>query len=98
MKLMLQELEQRQQKSAQTSIVTSSSTHSLDPSEIPQGFSAVGKVVFNPQLVLGHGCEGTIVYKYVLAAFFVMSCPRQMEASGNSPLKLPVHNHSHLFP
>ena len=73
MKLMLMELEeQRQQKSAQTSILTSSSTHSLDPSEIPDGFSAVGKIVFNPQHVLGHGCEGTIVYKCVIYYSFAI--------------------------
>ncbi len=70
-KLMLQQqLEEharrkQEQRSAQaqTSLITSSSTHSLDASEIPEGWSAVGKVVFNPKVVLGHGCEGTIVYK-----------------------------------
>ena len=68
-KLMLQQQleeqakQKQEQRSAQTSLVTSSSTHSLDPSEIPDGWNTVGKIVFNPKKVLGHGCEGTIVYK-----------------------------------
>ena len=70
-KLMLQQQleeqakQRKEQKSAQTSLATSSSTLSLDPSEIPDGWMAVGKLCFNPKKVLGHGCEGTIVYKYV---------------------------------
>jgi len=32
-------------------------------SEVPEGHVRVGKVVFNPKIVLGHGCEGTFVYR-----------------------------------
>ena len=30
---------------------------------IPEGHYMVGKILFNPQEILGHGCEGTFVYK-----------------------------------
>lgn len=31
--------------------------------EVPEGWFAVGKVHYNPQQILGRGCEGTVVYK-----------------------------------
>jgi serine/threonine-protein kinase/endoribonuclease IRE1 len=31
--------------------------------EVPEGFIRIGKIMFNPQDVLGHGCEGTFVYR-----------------------------------
>ncbi|CAJ0564602.1 unnamed protein product, partial [Mesorhabditis spiculigera] len=37
------------------------SRHSID--EVPDGWFAVGKVHYDPQQVLGRGCEGTVVYK-----------------------------------
>ncbi len=57
----------REQRSAQTSpsLHGAGAAHALDPADIPEGWAAVGKIIFNPKLVLGHGCEGTIVYKYV---------------------------------
>ncbi|XP_041362995.1 serine/threonine-protein kinase/endoribonuclease IRE1-like [Gigantopelta aegis] len=30
---------------------------------LPPGFIKVGKIIFNPKNVLGHGCEGTFVYR-----------------------------------
>jgi len=30
---------------------------------VDDGLCAVGKITFNPDEVLGHGCEGTLVYK-----------------------------------
>jgi len=30
---------------------------------VPDGYVQVGKIVYNPKEVLGHGCEGTFVYK-----------------------------------
>ena len=36
-----------------------------DFSEIPNGHIEVGKIQFDPKNVLGHGCEGTFVYKWV---------------------------------
>lgn len=30
---------------------------------IPSGYFQVGKIVFDPNVILGRGCEGTVVYK-----------------------------------
>lgn len=35
----------------------------LPVSVVPDGYVQVGKIVYNPKEVLGHGCEGTFVYK-----------------------------------
>ena len=35
----------------------------LSSTDIPEGHIVAGKIMFNPKLVLGHGCEGTFVYK-----------------------------------
>ncbi|XP_033737119.1 serine/threonine-protein kinase/endoribonuclease IRE1-like [Pecten maximus] len=52
------------QKSAQTSFTGSENSK---PSEkydsLPNGHIKVGKIAFNPNDVLGHGCEGTFVYR-----------------------------------
>ena len=32
-------------------------------SAVPKGYVQVGKIVYNPKDVLGHGCEGTFVYR-----------------------------------
>lgn len=32
-------------------------------SAVPDGYVHIGKIVYNPKEVLGHGCEGTFVYK-----------------------------------
>ncbi|ELU05837.1 hypothetical protein CAPTEDRAFT_186737, partial [Capitella teleta] len=61
-----QQQQNSEQKSAQTSIPSShTSTASLDASgiEIPEGWLAAGKILYNPKTVLGHGCEGTFVYR-----------------------------------
>ncbi|XP_023221342.1 serine/threonine-protein kinase/endoribonuclease IRE1-like [Centruroides sculpturatus] len=34
-----------------------------DVEELPEGFLRIGKITFDPNSVLGHGCEGTIVYR-----------------------------------
>lgn len=31
--------------------------------EIPKGYQAAGKIIYNPKEMLGRGCEGTFVYK-----------------------------------
>ncbi|XP_046337204.2 serine/threonine-protein kinase/endoribonuclease IRE1-like [Haliotis rufescens] len=55
---------QMQQRSAQTSLTPTPSTSSLDEeNNPPQGHYKVGKIIFNPKNVLGHGCEGTFVYR-----------------------------------
>ncbi|XP_059166098.1 serine/threonine-protein kinase/endoribonuclease IRE1-like isoform X2 [Physella acuta] len=49
-----------QQKHSQTN-----SDHNSEISDMqihPNGWTKVGKIVFNPKEVLGHGCEGTFVY------------------------------------
>lgn len=33
--------------------------------ELPDGLMRVGKITFHPEELLGKGCEGTFVYKYV---------------------------------
>lgn len=33
--------------------------------ELPDGLMRVGKITFHPDHLLGKGCEGTFVYKYV---------------------------------
>ncbi|KAL4240931.1 Serine/threonine-protein kinase/endoribonuclease IRE1 [Mactra antiquata] len=60
-----QKLLEQKQQSAQTSINDrdrSSSQNNYDVA-IPNGYVQVGKIVYNPKEVLGHGCEGTFVYK-----------------------------------
>ena len=32
-------------------------------SVLPSGHVEIGKITFNPKAVLGHGCEGTFVYR-----------------------------------
>ncbi|XP_062617880.1 serine/threonine-protein kinase/endoribonuclease IRE1-like [Saccostrea cucullata] len=67
-KIMLQKQieEQRErdkkQISAQTSLQGSSSSSDLYEA-VPEGHYQVGKIFYNPKCVLGHGCEGTIVYR-----------------------------------
>ncbi|XP_064627806.1 serine/threonine-protein kinase/endoribonuclease IRE1-like [Lineus longissimus] len=51
------------QRSIQTSWSTAGPTAFTDKEEVPNGFVRIGKIMFNPQDVLGHGCEGTFVYK-----------------------------------
>ncbi|KAK2179804.1 hypothetical protein NP493_471g02036 [Ridgeia piscesae] len=53
---------QIQQRSAQTSFSSGDLTSS-NSEDIPSGYTVVGKIMFNPRLVLGHGCEGTFVYR-----------------------------------
>ena len=36
------------------------------PEEIGDGLVKVGKITFNTEQVLGKGCEGTFVYKYII--------------------------------
>ncbi|XP_074647988.1 serine/threonine-protein kinase/endoribonuclease IRE1-like isoform X2 [Tubulanus polymorphus] len=59
-----QHLEEIQrQKSMQTSWSTAGPTAFTDKEEVPPGYVRIGKIMFHPQQVLGHGCEGTFVYK-----------------------------------
>ena len=37
--------------------------HISSVSEVPEGYFQAGKIVYNPKDVLGHGCEGTFVYR-----------------------------------
>lgn len=56
--------QQQQQKSA--NISTSTSTLATLPIKtslsLPDGHVQIGKIIFDPKAVLGHGCEGTFVY------------------------------------
>ena len=36
------------------------------PVELADGTIKVGAINFNPDVILGKGCEGTFVYKYVV--------------------------------
>ncbi|WAQ95754.1 ERN1-like protein [Mya arenaria] len=58
-------LKEQQQKSAQSSLNKrdTSSSELTQYDALPDGYVQVGKVVYNPKEVLGHGCEGTFVYK-----------------------------------
>ncbi|XP_067128711.1 serine/threonine-protein kinase/endoribonuclease IRE1 [Centruroides vittatus] len=38
-------------------------TYRTDIEELPEGFLRIGKITFDPNSILGHGCEGTIVYR-----------------------------------
>ncbi|XP_076074287.1 serine/threonine-protein kinase/endoribonuclease IRE1-like [Mytilus galloprovincialis] len=58
-----QKLMSQEQKSAQTSMHKSGSSSSDLYDAVPDGHVQVGKIVYNPKAVLGHGCEGTFVYK-----------------------------------
>ncbi|CAG2191335.1 ERN1 [Mytilus edulis] len=58
-----QKLMSQEQKSAQTSMHKSGSSASDLYDAVPDGHVQVGKIVYNPKAVLGHGCEGTFVYK-----------------------------------
>ncbi|XP_067937029.1 serine/threonine-protein kinase/endoribonuclease IRE1-like [Watersipora subatra] len=65
--LIEKELSDKGKKSFGTSITGSPnfsdhSWHELDM-EVPEGHSRVGKIIFNTKDVLGHGCEGTFVYR-----------------------------------
>ncbi|XP_060605820.1 serine/threonine-protein kinase/endoribonuclease IRE1-like [Ruditapes philippinarum] len=57
-------LNEQTQKSAQTSFNERDRSFSdLQYDAVPDGHVQVGKIVYNPKEVLGHGCEGTFVYK-----------------------------------
>lgn len=46
---------------------------SSEDSKVPESCSIrVGKVAFNPQDILGRGCEGTVVYRLVKKIFFYL--------------------------
>ncbi|KAK3586701.1 hypothetical protein CHS0354_039173 [Potamilus streckersoni] len=56
--------ENRLQDQQQTPFVRKSGSVScMEYEEVPQGFFQVGKIFYNPKDVLGHGCEGTFVYR-----------------------------------
>ncbi|XP_071797437.1 serine/threonine-protein kinase/endoribonuclease IRE1-like [Asterias amurensis] len=52
-----------QPRSAQTSNQSQASSVDCSADDIPEGYSKVGKIMFNPKEILGQGCEGTFVYK-----------------------------------
>ncbi|KAL3877911.1 hypothetical protein ACJMK2_035553 [Sinanodonta woodiana] len=57
-------LHDQQQRSAQTSFVRKNESVSrMEYEDVPQGYFQVGKIFYNPKDVLGHGCEGTFVYR-----------------------------------
>ncbi|XP_045214288.2 serine/threonine-protein kinase/endoribonuclease IRE1-like [Mercenaria mercenaria] len=68
-KKILRKIEEHQQngqtqKSAQTSFnERDRSSSDLQYDAIPDGYVQVGKILYNPREVLGHGCEGTFVYR-----------------------------------
>lgn len=33
--------------------------------ELPNGLVQIGKIIFHPEQLLGKGCEGTFVYRFV---------------------------------
>lgn len=37
--------------------------YQTDVEELPDGFLQIGKITFDPNAILGHGCEGTIVFR-----------------------------------
>ena len=41
------------------------------PIELTDGTIKVGAINFNPDHILGKGCEGTFVYKYVLILCYI---------------------------
>ncbi|XP_022103307.1 serine/threonine-protein kinase/endoribonuclease ire-1-like [Acanthaster planci] len=49
--------------SAQTSSWSQAGSGNGAADYIPEGYSKVGKIMFNPKEILGQGCEGTFVYK-----------------------------------
>ena len=54
-----------QPRSAQTSNQSRASDVDSSTDDIPEGYTKVGKIMFNPKEILGQGCEGTFVYKSV---------------------------------
>lgn len=40
------------------------------PEEIGDGLVKVGKITFDTEQVLGKGCEGTFVYKYIMHLYY----------------------------
>ncbi|XP_038069445.1 serine/threonine-protein kinase/endoribonuclease IRE1-like [Patiria miniata] len=52
-----------QPRSAQTSNQSQSSYGDSAADDVPEGYTKVGKIMFNPKEILGQGCEGTFVYK-----------------------------------
>ncbi|ESO84211.1 hypothetical protein LOTGIDRAFT_108604, partial [Lottia gigantea] len=62
-KLMLKKQmeEHRLEQAAQKSLPTPNKT--ISQQDIPNGHIQVGKILFDPKNVLGHGCEGTFVYQ-----------------------------------
>lgn len=54
------------ERSAQTSRHTNEGSRQLVLSrmeKVPEGWMHVGKILYNPNEVLGRGCEGTVVYR-----------------------------------
>lgn len=44
------------------------------PEDIGEGLVKVGKIIFDTGQVLGKGCEGTFVYKYVIFLIYLYVC------------------------
>ncbi|CAD5114865.1 DgyrCDS3898 [Dimorphilus gyrociliatus] len=63
-KLQEQQQQQLQQQQTQTSFGNpNGNKKDMLSDDVPEGFTAVGKIMFDTKKVLGHGCEGTIVYR-----------------------------------
>ncbi|CAJ0959673.1 unnamed protein product, partial [Mesorhabditis belari] len=58
-------IQQNEARSAQTSRNSNNPRgwFNAKSDDVPNGWFAVGKVHYNPQQILGRGCEGTVVYK-----------------------------------
>lgn len=52
-------------ESSRTNYSGKSGNSIIMPEDIGEGLVKVGKIIFDTGQVLGKGCEGTFVYKYV---------------------------------
>lgn len=60
-----QQLSQNGSRSSQQNYVGKYGTITAVAEELPDGLMRVGKIIFYPEELLGKGCEGTFVYRYV---------------------------------
>lgn len=52
-------------ESSRTNYSGKSTNTIVMPEDIGEGLVKVGKIIFDTEQVLGKGCEGTFVYRYV---------------------------------
>lgn len=76
----VREFQLMSQPNSRTSERSSSSLYSPDMAmieELPDGIVRIGKITFKPDELLGKGCDGTFVYKYVkktIISLLQLSC------------------------